>query len=135
LAFLRREGHLTRADYRRLNPSLDSAEATRQLADIVRQGLLRQHGAKRWTSYTLPAGLGRSTGISESAAIPVELPEIPVEPEAIPIELSRHPSEAEVRRGLFTLCLSDAEPRSVQTKRTMRISASSAPLSGVTQTT
>lgn len=53
LAFVRREERLTNTDYRRLNPGLDSAEVTRQLADLVQQGLLRQNGARRWTFYTL----------------------------------------------------------------------------------
>ncbi|MBN2004571.1 MAG: putative DNA binding domain-containing protein [Anaerolineae bacterium] len=54
LAYVRREERLTHAEYRRLNPGLDSAEVTRQLADLVQQGVLRQHGARRWTFYTLP---------------------------------------------------------------------------------
>jgi len=53
LAFTRRAKRLTHADYRRLNPGLDSAEVTRHLADLVQQGLLRQHGTRRWTFYTL----------------------------------------------------------------------------------
>ena len=54
LAYVRREGRLTHADYRRLNPALDSAQVTRHLAELVQQGLLRQHGTRRWTFYTLP---------------------------------------------------------------------------------
>jgi ATP-dependent DNA helicase RecG len=54
LAYARREGKLAHADYRRINPSLDSAEVTRQLSDLVRRGLLSQHGVRRWTYYTLP---------------------------------------------------------------------------------
>lgn len=53
LAFVRREGRLTRADYRRLNPGVDSLAATRDLLDLVRRGLLQQHGTRRWTYYTL----------------------------------------------------------------------------------
>jgi len=56
LAYSHREGHLTHADYRRLNPGLDSSEVTRHLAGLVQQGLLQQHRAKRWTTYTLTAG-------------------------------------------------------------------------------
>ena len=56
LGYSHREGHLTHADYRRLNPGLDSSEVTRHLAGLVQQGLLQQHGTKRWTTYTLTTG-------------------------------------------------------------------------------
>ena len=59
LAYARREGRLTHSDYRRLNPGLDSAEVTRNLADLVRRNLLQQHGVRRWTHYTLPVDSGQ----------------------------------------------------------------------------
>jgi ATP-dependent DNA helicase RecG len=72
LAYARREGQLTHADYRRLNPGLDSAEVTRHLADLVQRGLLNQHGTRRWTFYTLAEETGLLSGIefqSEEQAI------------------------------------------------------------------
>jgi ATP-dependent DNA helicase RecG len=59
LAYARRERRLTHSDYRRLNPGLDSAEVTRNLADLVRRNLLQQHGVRRWTHYTLPVDSGQ----------------------------------------------------------------------------
>jgi ATP-dependent DNA helicase RecG len=52
LAYAHRQGRLTHADFRRLNPGVDSFEVTRRLGELVQQGLLRQHGARRWTIYT-----------------------------------------------------------------------------------
>jgi len=63
LAYVRRQGRLTRADYRRLNPGLDSSEVSRHLAELARQGLVRQHGARRWTFYTLAGDTGATADV------------------------------------------------------------------------
>lgn len=52
LALARRSGRLTNAEYCRLNFT-DSRSATRDLGELVKQGLLQQHGSRRWTYYTL----------------------------------------------------------------------------------
>ncbi len=53
LVYARRNGRITHSDYRRLHPSMDPASITRELSDLVRKGLLEQHGTRRWTVYTL----------------------------------------------------------------------------------
>jgi ATP-dependent DNA helicase RecG len=115
LAFLRREQRLTNADYRRLNPGLDSSEATRHLADLVRQKLLHQHGTRRWTYYTLEPSAQLD---QEADSEPIELETKPIELETKPIELETKPIELEigsaelpryatastVRRAILSLC-------------------------------
>jgi len=87
LAYLRREGRLTNADYRRLNPGLDSAEVTRQLADLVRRGLLAQHGTRRWTRYTL-AGQATSAAPPNGSATSENLAPLPVDRSSQSVELA-----------------------------------------------
>jgi ATP-dependent DNA helicase RecG len=53
LAYAYKMGQTTHAETRRLLPTLDAPEVTRLLADLVSKGLLRQHGTRRWTIYTL----------------------------------------------------------------------------------
>ena len=53
LAFVRHRGVLGNLDYCRIN-DCDSRLATRELTDLVRLGLLKQEGSRRWTRYTLP---------------------------------------------------------------------------------
>jgi ATP-dependent DNA helicase RecG len=53
LAYAHKTGQITHADVRRLLPTLDTPETTRLLADLVSKGILRQHGTRRWTVYTL----------------------------------------------------------------------------------
>jgi ATP-dependent DNA helicase RecG len=45
---------VTNASYRRIS-GLDSRVATRELGDLVQQGLLEQEGTGRWTTYRLAA--------------------------------------------------------------------------------
>jgi hypothetical protein len=54
LALLRRGEPVTNASYRRIS-GLDSRVATRELGDLVQQGLLKQEGTGRWTTYRLAA--------------------------------------------------------------------------------
>jgi predicted HTH transcriptional regulator len=72
---------LTRADYRRLNPGIDSVEATRDLLVLVQRGLLQQHGARRWTHYTL--------------ALTAEMPPPASEPEMAPPSISEGESASQ----------------------------------------
>jgi ATP-dependent DNA helicase RecG len=131
LAYLRREGRLTNADYRRLNPGLDSATVTRHLADLVRRRLLIQHGTRRWTRYALaesavsvsplngtttaPNGVPGSVELpSQSVELPsqsVELPpqsvELPIQPIELllqSIKLSRRVAPRLMRSAILTLC-------------------------------
>lgn len=60
LAYARKNSRITNAEYCRLT-LVDSRDATRDLAELVRQGLLVQEGARRWASYILaqqPSHLG-----------------------------------------------------------------------------
>jgi ATP-dependent DNA helicase RecG len=108
LAYAHREGRLTRADYRRLNPGVDSVAATRDLSDLVRRGLLQQHGTRRWTYYSL------------SPELPPELsPELPPELET-PRPQQFHagaefpagtPAER-IRTAILALC--SAQPRTAR---------------------
>lgn len=50
LAFAHQNGRITNAEYCRLNLA-DSRAATRELGDLVRRGLLVQHGVRRWAHY------------------------------------------------------------------------------------
>jgi ATP-dependent DNA helicase RecG len=122
LAYLRREGRLTNADYRRLNPGLDSAEVTRQLADLVRRGLLDQHGTRRWTRYTLAhsqptleGGVASSVLVTpsvEQPGRPIELISKPREQLYTSIELARAAPSHEVRKAILVLC--SAAPQTSQ---------------------
>jgi predicted HTH transcriptional regulator len=112
LAYIRREKRLTHADYRRLNPGLDSAEVTRHLADLVQQGLLRQHGTRRWTYYTLVELEDRAADQPaepdqlpvEQESISVEHESIPVEQESISVELARRARPDQVRAAILSRC-------------------------------
>ncbi len=53
LAYARKAGQITHADFRRLHPTMDVPAITRSLMDLVSKGLLEQHGTRRWTVYTL----------------------------------------------------------------------------------
>jgi len=52
LAYLRMNPRMTNSDYRRLN-NTTTVEATRELRDMVEQGLIEMHGTRRWAYYTL----------------------------------------------------------------------------------
>lgn len=115
LAYVHREGRLTHADYRRLNPGLDSPEVTRQLADLVRQGLVMQHGSRRWTHYTLgpesksvesiPPTAEKGSESVELLTEPVESASKSVELAQWLVELGRHASPAMVRLAILQLCV------------------------------
>lgn len=108
LAYLRREGRLTNADYRRLNPGFDSTEVTRHLADLAHRGLLVQHGTRRWTYYTLSPEL--------SPEQPPEQPPEPVSsrPESLRVkpDIPAGASAELVRAAILDLC--QAQPRTVR---------------------
>jgi ATP-dependent DNA helicase RecG len=53
LVYLRQHEHIANSDYRRLN-HIDATVAGQELRGLVQAGLVEQHGASRWTSYTLP---------------------------------------------------------------------------------
>jgi ATP-dependent DNA helicase RecG len=105
LAYAHREGRLTHADYRRLNPGLDSAEVTRHLADLVQRGLLNQHGTRRWTFYTLtiepetaaPASVSEGSE-TQPARLSTQLPA------QLPAQLPRRLSADLVRAAVLRLC-------------------------------
>lgn len=52
LVFLRANQQVTNSDYRRLN-HVDPVIANRELRGLLAQGLIQQHGSKRWAYYTL----------------------------------------------------------------------------------
>jgi len=108
LAYARRERQLTHADYRRLNPGLDSAEVTRHLADLVRRGLLHQHGMRRWTFYTPVEGVRLSVPEIQKPVEPhqlsVEYESIPVEHEPEPVVLPRRAKPQKMRFVILSLC-------------------------------
>ena len=52
LAFIRHRGRLNNREYCRIN-DCDSREATNELTELVRRGIVKQHGTRRWTLYTL----------------------------------------------------------------------------------
>jgi len=56
LAYLRVNPRMTNSDYRRLN-NATTVEATRELRDMVEQGLIEMHGTRRWAHYTLGSGM------------------------------------------------------------------------------
>lgn len=53
LAYARKRGSITHADFRRLHPNMEAPAITRALADLVRNGLLEQQGTRRWAIYIL----------------------------------------------------------------------------------
>ena len=53
LVYLRDNDRMTNSDYRRLNNVYDTAQATRELRELVETGLVRMHGTRRWAYYTL----------------------------------------------------------------------------------
>jgi len=53
LVYLRDNERMTNSDYRRLNNVYDTAQATRELRELVETGLVRMHGTRRWAYYTL----------------------------------------------------------------------------------
>jgi ATP-dependent DNA helicase RecG len=53
LLYCRRYERLTHSDYRRLNPRIDTPQATRELQDLVNKGLLMRYGVRRWAFYVL----------------------------------------------------------------------------------
>jgi ATP-dependent DNA helicase RecG len=112
LAYIRREGRLTNADYRRLNPGLDSAEVTRHLADLVRLGLLQQHGTRRWTRYTLRNEFEERPQSMELIRKPIELPSLSSELGQLSIKLPGRASKPRVRRAVLALC--DVRPLTSQ---------------------
>jgi ATP-dependent DNA helicase RecG len=54
LVYLRQHEHIANSDYRRLN-HIDATVAGQELRGLVQAGMVEQHGASRWTSYTLKA--------------------------------------------------------------------------------
>src|SRR5262245_13602281 len=52
LVYLRQHDQITNSDYRRLN-RVDAVIAGQELRGLLQTGLIEQHGASRWTSYTL----------------------------------------------------------------------------------
>jgi hypothetical protein len=52
LAHVRQQGKITVSAYRQLCPGLSGETLRRDLADLVRRGLLTRNGAKRGTYYT-----------------------------------------------------------------------------------
>jgi ATP-dependent DNA helicase RecG len=52
LMYLRQQQQTTNSDYRRLN-HVDTMAAGQELRGLVQAGLVKQHGASRWISYTL----------------------------------------------------------------------------------
>jgi len=52
LVYLRQHKQITNSDYRHLN-RVDAVAASQELRGLVQTGLVEQHGASRWTSYTL----------------------------------------------------------------------------------
>ena len=107
LVYAHHEERLTNADYRRLNPGLDSAEVTRHLADLVRQGLLRQHGTRRWTFYTLGEAILPTPKVAQSAEyyrVGVEQNDIHVEHRPKYIVLPRRARPQQVRSLILSLC-------------------------------
>lgn len=112
LAYVRREGRMTNADYRRLNPGLDSAEVTRHLADLVRRGLLQQHGTRRWTRYTLRNEFEERPQSMELVQKPIEPPSLSRELGQLSIKLPGRASEPRVRRAVLALC--DVRPLTSQ---------------------
>ena len=52
LAYLRLNERITNSVYRRLN-RVDTVVANRELRGLLQQGLVAQHGTKRWAEYTL----------------------------------------------------------------------------------
>ncbi|TVM03205.1 MAG: hypothetical protein CV087_06450 [Candidatus Brocadia sp. WS118] len=52
LVYLRHIKSITNCDYQRLN-QVDSVTANRELRGLVRTGLIKLHGARRWARYTL----------------------------------------------------------------------------------
>jgi ATP-dependent DNA helicase RecG len=107
LVYAHHEERLTNADYRRLNPGLDSAEVTRHLADLVRQGLLRQHGTRRWTFYTLGEAIPPTPKVAQSVEyyrVGVEQNDIYVEHRPKYIVLPRRARPQQVRSLILSLC-------------------------------
>jgi hypothetical protein len=86
------------------------------LADVVRQGLLDQHGARRWTHYTIAtaAEIPRPASEVELARAPrdtttrapqsVELDPQSVELAAFPMSLPPRAAPRPVRRAILPLC-------------------------------
>lgn len=52
LVYLRQHDQITNSDYQRLN-RVNAMVAGQDLRGLVQTGLVAQHGASRWTSYTL----------------------------------------------------------------------------------
>ena len=50
--YLRQHDQITNSDYQRLN-RVNTMVAGQDLRSLVQTGLVAQHGASRWTSYTL----------------------------------------------------------------------------------
>jgi len=63
LVYLYYNEQMTNSDYRRLNNVYDTAQATRELRDLVDTGLVRMHGTRRWAYYTLAVEAGPPTPI------------------------------------------------------------------------
>jgi ATP-dependent DNA helicase RecG len=105
LAYAHREGRLTHADYRRLNPGLDSAEVTRHLADLVQRGLLNQHGTRRWTFYTLTIEPETAAPASVSEGPETQPARLSTQlPAQLPAQLPRRLSADLVRAAVLRLC-------------------------------
>lgn len=62
LAYVRRHDRIRHAEYRRLNPQLDSGEVSKELRELIALGLLEPHGTRRWTYYTLKDYTPEQTG-------------------------------------------------------------------------
>ena len=63
LVYCQRYGRISHADYRRLNPQMDTPQITRELFDLVVKGLMIRHGVKRWTFYVLSDAVQRLTAL------------------------------------------------------------------------
>lgn len=66
LAYLRKNTRITNADHRRLN-HVDALVAGQELRELVQQGLVAQHGSRRWTYYTLSVPVEVEPARAESA--------------------------------------------------------------------
>ncbi len=109
LAYAHREGRLTHADYRRLNPSLDSTEVTRHLTDLVQRGLLNQHGTRRWTFYTLMIEPETAAPVSVSEGLETQPAQLSTQlPAQLPAQLPRRLSADLVRAAVLRLCLAQS---------------------------
>lgn len=74
LAYLRHRSYIGNQDYCRLT-GVDSRVATRELSELVEQGLVVRHGVRRWATYSL-AGEQESVGAARAVRIDREPPAV-----------------------------------------------------------